>query len=45
VVLSKGRVLKELDVPLARPRTWDQLIENTQFKALSAEVLQRVRAE
>ena len=45
VVLSKGRVLKELDVPLARPRTWDRLIENTQFKALSAEVLQRVRAE
>src|SRR5206468_10250034 len=43
VVLSKGRVLKELDVPLARPRTWDRLIENAQFKALSAQVLQRVR--
>ncbi len=44
VVLSKGRVLKEIDVPLARPRSWDALIENAQFKALSGHVLQMVRS-
>jgi NitT/TauT family transport system ATP-binding protein len=44
VVLSKGRVLKELAVPLPRPRAWDQLIEDAAFKALSAEVLQLVRS-
>jgi NitT/TauT family transport system ATP-binding protein len=45
VVLSRGRVLKEIDVPLPRPRVWDEMIENAQFKALSAQVLQLVRAE
>ena len=44
VVLSKGRVLKELDVPLARPRAWDRLMEDAEFKALSKEVLGLVRA-
>jgi len=44
VVLSKGRVLKEIDVPLARPGSWDALIENAQFKALSGHVLQMVRS-
>jgi NitT/TauT family transport system ATP-binding protein len=44
VVLSKGRVLKELEVPLARPRAWDRVIEDGAFKTLSAEVLQLVRA-
>ena len=44
VVLSKGRVLKELGVPLPRPRAWDRVIEDAGFKALSAEVLHLVRA-
>jgi len=44
VVLSKGRVLEELDVPLPRPRAWDLLIEDAAFKALSGQVLQLVRA-
>jgi len=44
VVLSKGRVLKELDVPLPRPRAWDLLIEDGAFKALSGQVLQLVRS-
>ena len=43
VVLSKGRVLKELAVPVLRPRAWDLLIEDSVFKALSAHVLQLVR--
>jgi NitT/TauT family transport system ATP-binding protein len=38
-------VLKEIDVPLPRPRVWDAMIENAQFKTLSAQVLQLVRAE
>ena len=44
VVLSKGRVLKELGVPLPRPRAWGLLIEDAAFKALSAEVLHLVRS-
>lgn len=44
VVLSKGRVLKELGVPLPRPRVWDLLIEDSAFKALSGQVLQLVRS-
>ena len=44
VVLSKGRVLKEIEVPLPRPRAWDSLIEDAAFKALSGQVLQLVRA-
>ncbi|HEV8095982.1 MAG TPA: ABC transporter ATP-binding protein, partial [Burkholderiales bacterium] len=44
VVLSKGRVSKELAVPLARPRSWDHLLEDAQFKALAKEVLDLVRA-
>jgi NitT/TauT family transport system ATP-binding protein len=44
VVLSKGRVLKELGVPLPRPRVWDLLIEDAAFKALSGQVLQLVRS-
>jgi NitT/TauT family transport system ATP-binding protein len=43
VVLSEGRVLKELEVPLPRPRAWDLLIEDGAFKALSAQALQLVR--
>ena len=44
VVLSKGRVLRELDVDLPRPRAWDALIEDTRFKAMAKEVLDQVRA-
>ena len=44
VVLSKGRVLTEVAVPLARPRAWDALMEDPQFKALAAKVLQQVRS-
>ena len=44
VVLSKGRVLKELGVALPRPRAWDLLIEDAAYKALCAQVLQLVRA-
>jgi NitT/TauT family transport system ATP-binding protein len=44
VVLSKGRVLKELDIPLPRPRVWDKLVESDAFKALSAQVLALVRS-
>jgi NitT/TauT family transport system ATP-binding protein len=44
VVLSKGRVLKELDLALPRPRTWDLMNEDGAFKVLSAEVLNLVRS-
>ena len=44
VVLSKGRVLAELPVPLPRPRVWERLIENAEFKALAAQVLGMVRS-
>jgi NitT/TauT family transport system ATP-binding protein len=44
VVLSKGHVLKEVDIPLARPRSWDLLVEDDEFKALSNQVLQLVRS-
>ena len=44
VVLSKGRVLKELAIGLPRPRRWDALIEDGAFKSLSAQVLQLVRS-
>ena len=44
IVLSKGLVLKELQVALPRPRVWDQLIEDSAFKATSGQVLQLVRS-
>jgi len=44
VVLSKGRILKEIAVPLPRPRAWDRLTEDTAFKALCGQVLQLVRS-
>jgi NitT/TauT family transport system ATP-binding protein len=44
VVLSKGNVLKEVDIPLGRPRSWDRLVEDDDFKALSNQVLQLVRS-
>ncbi len=44
VVLSKGQVLAEVDIPLERPRSWDRLVEDDAFKALSNQVLQLVRS-
>jgi NitT/TauT family transport system ATP-binding protein len=44
VVLSKGRVLDQIEVPLPRPRVWDDLVENETFKRLSAQVLHMVRS-
>jgi NitT/TauT family transport system ATP-binding protein len=44
VVLSKGRVLQEIDVDLPRPRAWDSLHADERFKALSGRVLQLVRS-
>jgi NitT/TauT family transport system ATP-binding protein len=44
VALSKGKVLEEIEVDLPRPRVWDDLNENEQFKALTARVLQLVRS-
>lgn len=43
VVLSKGRVLDQIEVSLPRPRVWDELIEDENFKRLSAQVLHMVR--
>jgi NitT/TauT family transport system ATP-binding protein len=44
VVLSKGKVLEEIAVDLPRPRVWDDLNEDDQFKALTGRVLQLVRS-
>ena len=44
VVLSKGRVLDQIEVSLPRPRVWDELIEDETFKRLSAQVLHMVRS-
>jgi NitT/TauT family transport system ATP-binding protein len=44
IVLSSGRVLREIDVSIPRPRSWDELAERDDFKRLCAEVLQMVRA-
>lgn len=44
VVLSKGSILEEVDIPLARPRSWDKLVEDDDFKAMSNRVLQLVRS-
>lgn len=44
VVLSKGQVLAEVDIPLDRPRSWDRLVEDDAFKTLSNKVLQLVRS-
>lgn len=44
IVLSQGRVLDDLPVPLPHPRRWDELVEDDAFKSLSAKVLARVRS-
>ncbi|MFN6952917.1 MAG: ABC transporter ATP-binding protein, partial [Albidovulum sp.] len=44
IVLSKGKVLAEVDVPLARPRVWDRMMADDQFKDLSGKVLALVRS-
>jgi NitT/TauT family transport system ATP-binding protein len=44
VVLSKGRVLEDMPIQLRRPRVWENLIEDDTFKALSSQVLNKVRS-
>jgi NitT/TauT family transport system ATP-binding protein len=44
VVLSKGSILDQVEVDLRRPRIWDDLVNDDEFKRLSARVLQMVRA-
>jgi NitT/TauT family transport system ATP-binding protein len=44
IVLSKGQVLREIDIPISRPRAWDTVSEQDDFKSLSSEVLQMVRS-
>ena len=44
VVLSKGRVLADVEVPLPRPRRWDPLVASDDFKNLSNKVLQLARS-
>jgi NitT/TauT family transport system ATP-binding protein len=44
IVLSQGRVLDDVPVPLPHPRRWDELVEDDAFKSLSAKVLARVRS-
>jgi NitT/TauT family transport system ATP-binding protein len=44
IVLSQGRVLREMEVNLPRPRSWEALHEDSAFKALTGEVLQLVRS-
>ena len=44
IVLSQGAVRDDIAISLARPRSWDALIEDAGFKALAARVLQQVRA-
>jgi NitT/TauT family transport system ATP-binding protein len=36
--------LQELEVPIPRPRRWDALVENDEFKRLSGQVLNLVRS-
>jgi len=44
IVLSKGRVLREMQVELPRPRSWEALHEDAAFKSLTGQVLQLVRS-
>ena len=44
IVLTKGRVLDQITVDLPRPRSWDELNEDDDFKALTNYVLQQVRS-
>ena len=44
IVLSKGRVLREMEVNLPRPRSWEALHEDATFKALTGQVLALVRS-
>jgi NitT/TauT family transport system ATP-binding protein len=44
VVLSKGRVLREIEVNLPRPRVWEALHEDARFKSLTGQVLALVRS-
>ncbi|MDF2094550.1 ABC transporter ATP-binding protein [Aquibaculum arenosum] len=44
VVLARGNLLAEVDISLPRPRVWDSLVHDNDFKDLSNQVLQLVRS-
>jgi len=44
IVLTKGRVLDEITVNLARPRRWDDLNTSDAFLRLTTDVLTKVRS-
>ncbi|WP_366555717.1 ABC transporter ATP-binding protein [Aquibaculum sediminis] len=44
VVLAQGNLLAEVDISLPRPRVWDSLVHDNDFKDLSNQVLQLVRS-
>ncbi len=44
IVLTRGRVLEEINVSLPRPRKWDALNKDPEFQRLSAHVLEKVRS-
>jgi len=44
VVLSKDEYFEDMPIHLQRPRVWENLIEDDTFKALSSQVLNKVRS-
>jgi NitT/TauT family transport system ATP-binding protein len=44
IVLSQGRVLREMEVNLPRPRAWEALHEDAGFKSRTGQVLSLVRS-
>jgi NitT/TauT family transport system ATP-binding protein len=44
LVLSRGRIKEEVEVRLPRPRSWDRLIDDATYKAISGRVLHAVRS-
>lgn len=44
LVMSSGRIKEQLAVPLPRPRSWDKLIDDATYKAITGRVLHAVRS-